>query len=73
MNANISLIKPFVGDYPITQGFEVYSDDLIKAKELAPGTMHYGLDYGLPVGTPVLAACDGVISFVTTGVNEGEM
>lgn len=54
---NIAIRKPFVGEYPMTQGFgenpEIYS------QFGKPG--HNGVDWALPIGTPVLAAADGAI------------
>lgn len=46
--------QPFTGDYPITQRFgETYTDK----------NGHTGIDYGCPLGTPVLASADGQVFF----------
>jgi len=46
------LIKPFTGDYQITQSF---------GEKITDSNGHSGIDYALPLGTPVLAAADGIV------------
>jgi len=48
----MQLIKPFNGNYPVTQAFGEKTTD---------PKGHNGIDYGLPLGTPVLAAADGEV------------
>ena len=55
----MNLRKPFNGNYPITQKF---GDTYTSAS-------HTGIDYALPLGTPVLAAADG--SVTTVGFEAG--
>ena len=48
----MQLIKPFNGNYPVTQRFgDTFTDP----------KCHKGIDYALPAGTPVLAAADGIV------------
>jgi len=61
---SIRLRLPFVGKFPITQLFGV--NPHIYSKFGKPG--HNGLDFGLPVGTPVLASAEGLVE--KTGYDE---
>lgn len=45
--------QPFAGGYPITQGYS----------ERDTSDFHTGIDYGLPLGTPVLASEAGTVVF----------
>ena len=57
----MKICKPFNRTYPITQAFvERFTDQ----------SGHKGIDYALPLGTPVLAAADGCVSLTETS-NEG--
>ncbi|SFE02020.1 Transglycosylase SLT domain-containing protein [Thermoanaerobacter thermohydrosulfuricus] len=51
------IIKPFDGNYPVTSPFGM------RANPENTGSMefHPGIDFGLPSGTPVKAAADGVV------------
>jgi murein DD-endopeptidase MepM/ murein hydrolase activator NlpD len=56
---------PFGGSArrPLIQGFD--------GDETHLGSMRYSLDFGMPQGTPVLAAREGVILYVQDGFTEG--
>ncbi len=51
------IIKPFDGNYPVTSPFGM------RENPENPGSreFHPGIDFGLPSGTPVKAAADGVV------------
>lgn len=61
--ADVSLRLPFNGDFPITFGFGAVPDsEDLKTKYKEWGLQgHDGLDYGLPVGTEVIAAAKGKV------------
>ena len=53
------MIKPFSGDQPVTQ---IFNDSCCRASYAKFGMQgHNGIDYGLPCGTPVIAAFNGTI------------
>lgn len=45
--------QPFTGEYPITQ---YYGESVTSA-------FHTGIDYGCPIGVPILASADGIIRY----------
>ena len=52
----ITYRQPFRGEYPITQQFgEVIQGVTFGDKP------HTGIDYGCPMGTEILASCDGIV------------
>lgn len=53
----MKITRPFTGDFPVTNPFGVY-DPIAYANY--PGQKHSGVDYGLPMRTPIYAAMDGV-------------
>jgi len=58
----IKIRLPFAGKYPITFKFGANPDWYVKRF----GYPHNGVDFGLPVGTPVLACANGIISYADT-------
>lgn len=65
----ISIRMPFNGEYPLTQEFGVLeTDPLLLEKYRNFGLQgHDGVDFGLPIGTPVLAADIGTVIFAGPG------
>lgn len=55
----MKLYKPFIGSFPVTQPFGGNPSYYSQFGQRG----HNGIDYGLPSGTPVRAAADGVIEF----------
>jgi len=53
-----SMTKPFDGNYPVTSPFGMREDPM------NPGSreFHPGIDFGVPSGTPIKAAADGVVT-----------
>lgn len=49
----ITFRQPFRGEWPVTQ----------KYGEKITSTFHTGIDYGCPLGTPILASADGLVVF----------
>lgn len=49
----ITYRQPFKGEYPITQG---YGESITSA-------FHTGIDYGCPMGTPILASAEGRVVY----------
>lgn len=61
--ASTQLGMPFVGSYPVTEGFgEDLTDPLLKPLYAKYGLAgHDGIDFSMPEGTPVLATDDGEV------------
>lgn len=52
----VEVKKPFKGDFVVTQSFGVFF--FYKKRKLK----HLGVDWGMPVGTPMLSSFNGVVS-----------
>ncbi len=65
----MKLQKPFIGDFPITQHFGQNLNGFYAAEGLKG---HQGIDFAMPNGTPVLAAADGLVIYVSTDIQKGE-
>lgn len=72
----MKLRKPFDGSYPVTQ---TYNEHVAIARArgwcaqpgFCPGGVYYygGTDYGMPVGTPALAAAEGQVTRATWDIS----
>jgi murein DD-endopeptidase MepM/ murein hydrolase activator NlpD len=64
-DADFEYAVPFGGSSrrPLIQGFEGEGTHL--------GSMRYSLDFGMPTGTPVLAAREGVVLYLQDGFTQG--
>jgi murein DD-endopeptidase MepM/ murein hydrolase activator NlpD/uncharacterized protein YraI len=61
--AAVSLALPFAGDYPITQRFGEYPTIWSQFScDGVPWKGNLSLNFGPPIGTPILAAADGVVA-----------
>jgi len=59
---------PFKGNFRISQGFgqnfnNYYRDEGLKG--------HQGIDFATPIGTPIIAPCDGIVIFISTDIRRG--
>lgn len=58
-NESLIIVKPFIGNYPISFKFMESPSWYVNFV----GYPHNGLDFALPIGVPVLACSDGVVTF----------
>lgn len=57
---------PLRGNYRVTSEWGVRQHPILRRKFL-----HKGIDFGIPVGTPIYAPADGVVDFASNGYNGG--
>ncbi len=60
---------PFIGNFPITQKFGENKAVFYKAEGLLG---HQGIDYAMPIGTAIVAPCDGLVIYISTDIQRGE-
>lgn len=67
---DINLRYPFIGTYPISYSFGEYShNDYISGMQSLFGVnAHDGIDFAMPIGTPILATANGTIISAGTGL-----
>lgn len=65
----MTLEKPFIGDFKLGQHFGENFNSYYQSEGLLG---HAGLDFPMPNGTPIIAACDGTVVYVSKDINKGE-
>jgi murein DD-endopeptidase MepM/ murein hydrolase activator NlpD len=55
----VKIIKPFKGEFPVSQGFGEAGEWYVKIA----GYPHNGIDFAMPIGIPILACDNGVLTY----------
>lgn len=64
----MKLLKPFLGQYTISQGFGENATPFYIQAGLKG---HQGVDWGCPTGTPIIASHDGTIVYIQNSISQG--
>lgn len=65
----MKLQKPYKGDFKLGQRFGQNFNGYYQSEGLKG---HGGLDIPMPIGTPLYAACDGMVIYISTDIQRGE-
>ncbi len=63
------MIKPFIGDFKPGQLFGQNFNNYYQSEGLKG---HAGIDFPMPNGTPILAACAGTVIYISKDIKKGE-
>lgn len=64
----MKLQKPFIGEYLMSQKF---GENLVAFYKADGNKGHSGVDWAMPIGVPILSACDGQVIFISTDIHRG--
>jgi murein DD-endopeptidase MepM/ murein hydrolase activator NlpD len=61
IDLGMTFCKPFAGNYPVICYYGQHRSFMLDGKPYSD--IHTGIDYGMPIGTPLYAISDGVVTY----------